>query len=76
MTEFIIRPVLERAMRNRVISAQEWEAIIELATEQEDVVLNGEKNSLERLVRLLEGGIVGVEGVPQQEIISRLAVFA
>lgn len=76
MTELIIRPVLERAMRNRMISEQEWEAVIDLATGQEAVVLSGEKNSLERLVRLLEGGIVGVEGVPQQEIISRLAVFA
>jgi hypothetical protein len=34
-----------------------------------------EKDSLMRLVTLLEGGVVQVEGVPQTEILRRLSVF-
>ena len=68
--------VLDKALSNNRISRQEWESILSLAVVQNEVVLNGENASLIRLVALLEGGAVEVEGVPQAEILRRLEVFA
>ena len=70
-----IDDVLERALIENRISRQEWESILDIATVEYEVILSAEKDSLLRLVTLLEGGVVQVEGVPQTEILRRLSVF-
>ena len=70
-----IDDVLERALIENRISRQEWESILDIATVEYEVILSAEKDSLMRLVTLLEGGVVQVEGVPQTEILRRLSVF-
>ena len=70
-----IDDVLERALLENRISRQEWESILDIATVEYEVILSAEKDSLLRLVTLLEGGVVQVEGVPQTEILRRLSVF-
>jgi hypothetical protein len=67
--------LLERAAVDQRISRQDWEMLLELATVEEDVLVNGESGSLLHLVSLLEGGVVAVDGVPQTEVLRRLAVF-
>lgn len=49
--------------------------LLELATVEEEVLVNGEGGYLAHLVALLEGGVIAVDGVPQTEILRRLAVF-
>ena len=73
--EMSIDDVLERALLENRISRQEWESILDIATVEYEVILSAEKDSLLRLVTLLEGGVVQVEGVPQTEILRRLSVF-
>lgn len=76
MTVPRLRALLEAAQRHRRISRQDWESVLDLATREDEVVLNGEKDCLERLVILLEGGEVGVEGMTHREVLSSLSVFA
>lgn len=76
MSEPQLLPVMETALKERRISRQDWESILDLATREEVVVFNGEKELLERLVTLLEGGNIGVEGMTHREVLSGLAVFA
>ena len=71
----LIQGLLEKAMSENRISRQEWEQLLDYATSSEDIVSEGNGNHLFRLVSLLEGGTVTVEGVPQTEILRRLAVF-
>jgi hypothetical protein len=71
-----IGDVLEKALTDNRISRQEWESILDLAVMENETILNGENDSLVRLVALLEGGVVEVEGVTQAEVLQRLAVFA
>ena len=73
--EMRIDDVLERALLENRISRQEWESILDIATIEYEAILSVEKDSLMRLVTLLEGGVVQVEGVPQTEILRRLSVF-
>jgi hypothetical protein len=73
--EMSLPKLLERAAAEERISRQDWEMLIELATVGEDVIANGESGHLARLVALLEGGVIAVDGVPQTEILRRLAVF-
>ncbi|PLX81923.1 MAG: hypothetical protein C0617_15475 [Desulfuromonas sp.] len=68
--------VLNRALEDQRISQQDWKTVLELATEKREVVVNGENASLSQLVSLLEGGGILVDGVPQDEILRNLAVFA
>jgi hypothetical protein len=67
--------LLERATVEERISRQDWEMLLDLAAVEGEVLINGESGNLLRLVSLLEGGAVAVEGVPQTEILRRLAVF-
>ncbi len=71
-----IRNVLEKALQENRITRQDWEAVISLATVADDAVINGENETLFRLVSLLEGGEVSVEGIPHREILRQLAVFS
>ncbi|MEJ2698193.1 MAG: hypothetical protein P8Z70_00805 [Desulfuromonadales bacterium] len=71
-----IRNVLEKALKENRITRQDWEAVMSLATVADDAVINGENETLFRLVSLLEGGEVSVEGVPHPEILRQLAVFS
>ena len=71
-----IRNVLEKALQENRITRQDWEAVISLATVADDAVINGENETLFRLVSLLEGGEVAVEGIPHREILRQLAVFS
>jgi hypothetical protein len=72
----LIQGVLEKALQESRISRREWEEVLEHATLTGEVIREGENSHLLRLVSLLEGGEVTVEGVPQSEILRRLAVFA
>jgi hypothetical protein len=67
--------LLEQAAAEERISRQDWEMLLELAAVEGDILINGESGSLVRLVALLEGGVIAVEGVPHTEILRRLAVF-
>lgn len=71
-----IKGVLDKALELNQISRQEWESVIEYATLAGEAVRDGENHHLFRLVALLEGGVVMVEGVPHVEVLRRLAVFA
>jgi hypothetical protein len=71
-----IAAILNKALTESRITHHEWEQILAHATEEGEVVLNGENGTLSRLVILLEGGVVTVEGVPQREVLRRLSVFA
>jgi len=71
----LIKGVLEKAVAENRISRQEWELIIEHATQADQMVRDGENLLLFHLVSLLEGGAVTVDGVPQTEVLRRLAVF-
>lgn len=70
-----VNDVLERALQENRISRQEWESILDIAITEYEAILSGERESLIRLVTLLEGGMVQVDGVPQREILRQLAVF-
>jgi len=72
----LIKGVLEKAVAENRISRQEWELILEHATLADQMVREGENVLLFHLVSLLEGGAVTVDGVPQAEVLRRLAVFA
>jgi hypothetical protein len=67
--------LMERAAAEQSISRQEWEALLELAAVVGEVLASGEGSSLVRLIALVEGGVVAVEGVPQSEVLRRLSVF-
>jgi hypothetical protein len=67
--------LMERASTEQSISRQDWEALLELAAGVGDVLANGEGSSLVRLIALVEGGVVAVEGVPHSEVLRRLSVF-
>jgi len=71
----LITGVLEKAEKESRISRQEWELLLEHATHADELVREGEDVVLSHLVSLIEGGAVTVEGVPQVEILRRLAVF-
>jgi hypothetical protein len=70
-----LKVLLERAAVEERISRQDWEMLLELAAVEGEILINGESGNLVRLVALLEGGVVAVDGVPQTEILRRLAVF-
>jgi hypothetical protein len=71
-----IQGLLEKAVNKSCISRQEWEQLLDYATLSGEIVCEGDGNHLSHLVSLLEGGVVSVDGVPQTEILRRLAVFA
>jgi len=72
----MIQGVLEKALLENRISRHEWEVVIEHATLAGELCREGENLHLLQLVSLLEGGEVAVEGVPQTEVLRRLAAFA
>jgi len=71
-----IKGVLEKALAENRISRQDWEMVLEHATQADDLVREGENIVFFRLVSMLEGGEIAVDGVAQTEILRRLAVFA
>lgn len=70
-----IKKVLEKALQESRITQQEWENLLTTAVDVDEAVLHGENDFLNRLVALLEGGEVGVEGVTLQEVLERLSAF-
>jgi hypothetical protein len=70
-----IQKVLERALQDSRITRQDWESLMAVATVTDEAVLRGENELLCRLVGLLEGGEVGVEGLSHKEVLERLSVF-
>ncbi len=70
-----IQSVLEKAMQENRITRQEWEGLLDVATVPDEMVLRGENELLSRLVALLEGGEVMVEGITHNEVLKRLSAF-
>lgn len=71
-----LQSMLEKALRERWISRQEWEGLLAVAAVPDDAVFRGESEFLSRLVALIEGGEVQVDGMTQKEVLERLSVFA